>query len=200
MNQTPVDYLESIAPKQHRKSLFELSLRNIILLGGIGVLLIIIVAVISNSIAAQSAAHWHTLSSKLTYTETVAADASSLIKNSQLRSLNSEVKVAIVNTKRDLETPFSNVGITAKNTPSSIQKAETASQEKMALSLETARLNAKYDSTYAREMSYQLSSILALYQQLYSKSSSQTQKVLETAYDNLLPTQKAIASFSDSNE
>jgi len=67
--------------------------------------------------------------------------------------------------------------------------------------LEVGRLNAKFDSTYAREMTYQVATILALLQQLYSAGAGpQTQAFLKTAYNNLEPTYTALSKLSASNE
>ena len=75
------------------------------------------------------------------------------------------------------------------------------SSEAMLARLEDGRLNAKYDSTYAREMSYQLATTLALLQELYKTNvGPQTKQYLQQSYDNLVPTYKAISEFSASNE
>ena len=67
--------------------------------------------------------------------------------------------------------------------------------------LEDGRLNAKYDSTYAREMSYQTATLLALINQLYKSSAlPATKTYLKGAYENLEPTYKALSAFSASNE
>ena len=70
----------------------------------------------------------------------------------------------------------------------------------MASRLEDARLNAKYDSTYAREMSYQLATILSLYQKLIPASTPQTKTILEKATTNLEPIQKDLANFNTSTD
>ncbi|UTX51326.1 hypothetical protein KI440_03990 [Candidatus Saccharibacteria bacterium TM7i] len=200
MNQSPADYLDKIAPQAPKRQLFQLNLRNVIFLAIGIVILVIIMVVIANAIGGGKNTPWQQLSLRLTNTEKVTSAAGSSIKNSQLRSLNSEVKIYLTNTQRDLATPFKTVGVTPKKIPASITKSEATRDTEMTTRLETARFNAKYDSAYAREMSYQLSGILALYQQLHSQSGPNTKKTLETAYNNLLPTQKAIAEFSASNE
>ncbi len=194
------DYLDKIAPQAPKRKIFELNLRNIIILAVAAIALVIVAVIIANSIGGRSIAPWQHLSIRLTNTDLIATDAAKAIKNSQLRSLNSEVKLTITNTQRDLTAPLASVGVVPKKIPVAVTQIEKAAHTEMTTRLETARLNAKYDSAYAREMSYQLSTILALYQELYAKSGPASKKILETAYNNLKPTQEAIAGFSDSNE
>lgn len=200
MNALPADYLDKIAPKEQKRRLFELNLRNIIILAVAAIGLVVAIGAIANSIGARATSPWQQLSLRLTHTEAMVDSAGKLIKNSQLRSYNSDIKLYITNTKRDLSAPFASVGVTPKSTPVAITASEKKLHDDMTQRLEVARLNVKYDSTYAREMSYQLSTLLALYQQLYTSSSPATQQLLETAYNNLEPTQKALAEFSDANE
>ena len=200
MDKSSLEYLDKIAPQAPKRKLFELNIRNVLFMAGGAVVLVIIAVVIANAFGGQPTSTWQRLSLRLTNTEAITVTATTSIKNSQLRSLNSEVKIYLTNTQRELATPFASTGVDPKKIEASVARQEAAANTEMTTRLETARLNAKYDSTYAREMSYQLSTILALYQELYSKSGPKTQELLSNAYDNLEPTQKAIAEFSASNE
>ena len=197
--QMPLDYLEQIAPQAPKKPVFTLNLRTI-LLGAIGVIiLIVILANIGGAISNAGKEPWQRLSARLAATALVVDSSTGKIKNSQLRSLNSDLKLYITNTQRDLATPLTALSIDATKLPKSITSSE--SSEKMAARLEDGRLNAKYDSTYAREMSYQLATILALQRQLYASNvGPQTKIFLDNAYKNLQPTYKSISEFSASNE
>lgn len=198
-NQAPLDYLNQIAPTEARKSPFKLGPKLFIIIGIVLVLVVIILSVTVSNLNSSRREPWQTLSARLDTTEKIANSSANNIKNSQLRSLNSDVKIYLTNTKRDLQTPLTAQSIKATELPASITTKEANAA--MTARLETGRLNAKYDSTYAREMSYQLSTILTLLQRLYASSGSTTNKAfLKTAYDNLAPTQKAIAEFSASNE
>ena len=196
--QTPLDYLNQIAPQQHKASPFKWNLKTIIL-AAIGVLIIVIViAIVVTNIANSRKTPWEQLSARLAVTSTVANNSATIIKDSQLRSLNSSLKLYLTNTTRDIQTPLTNLGIDPKKIPDSITKTENGTG--ITQRLEDARLNAKYDSTYAREMSYQLSTILSLYQQLYNSSTQQTKATLTTAYDNLKPIQQNLADFNAATE
>lgn len=198
-NQTPLDYLNQIAPKEQKPGFFQLSMRTVLFGAGILVVLVIIIALVVGALSNAQKEPWQQLSVRLDVTATAANDATTKLKNSQLRSLNSDLKLYLSNTTRDLAEPLAKRGIEAKKIPASITAKENGTG--MADRLEDARLNAKYDSTYAREMSYQLATLLALYQELYAGGGSDATKTfLTTAYDNLQPTQKALESFSAANE
>lgn len=198
--QTPLDYLNQISPSSQKKApIFALNLRTIIFAGILLVVLVIIFSVVSSAVSSAQKEPWQRFSVRLTTTEEIVNSAGSNIKNSQLRSINSDLKLYLANTKRDLTTPLTNQGITASSIPASITTQESG--DKMVERLEDGRLNAKYDSTYAREMSYQTATLLALIQQLYNSSAlPATKTYLKSAYDNLQPTYKALSEFSASNE
>lgn len=198
--QTPLDYLNQIAPSGPKKApLFALNLRTIIFGALLLVLLIIIVSVITGAISGAQKEPWQRFSARLTTTEEIVTKASGNIKNSQLRSLNSDLKLYLANTKRDLAAPLARQNIKPTEIPASIASQESG--DDITSRLEDGRLNAKYDSTYAREMSYQTATLLALLQQLYKASAlTETKTYLQTAYDNLKPTYDALSAFSASNE
>lgn len=142
---------------------------------------------------------WERLAARVATTSEIVASSEGKIKNSELRSTNSNVKISLTNTKRDLVTPLTTIGIDAEKLSTSLTSSESG--EAMLTRLEDARLNAKYDSTYAREMSFQLSNLLTLLRQLYNSSSNENNKAfLETTYKNLEPVQESLSKFSASNE
>lgn len=196
--QTPLDYLNAISPEQQKPTGFKLSLPKVIIALIILVVLVIIASIVAGVVGNSGKSSWQQLSARLTVTSTVATNATQVLKNSQLRSSNSTLKLYLSNTYRDLATPLAEAGVKGE-TPKDIVLLEKSTG--ITERLEDARLNAKFDSTYAREMSYQLSTILSLYQQLYSSSkSSATQEYLQKSYNDLLPIQQAMATFSASNE
>ena len=197
--QLPTNYLDQIAP-QTVKSSFLLSKKHLLILGGIvAVVVVIIISVIAGKLGAAHTEPWERLSARVATTSKIATSSEGKIKNSQLRSTNSNVKILLVNTQRDLAKPLAAIGIkTDKLSPSVIS---TESSVAMLARLEDARLNAKYDSTYAREMSFQLSNLLTLLRQVYTASSNAENKAfLETTYNNFEPVQKTLSEFSASNE
>lgn len=196
--QTPLDYLNQIAPQAPKKQPFRLTIKTVLLGAVVAIILIIILVIVANSVAASRKAPWQQLSARLKTTQSIAEDSTKYIKNSQLRTLNSSLRLHLTNTRRDLADPLARLGISTSKLPESITAKESATA--ITDRLTDARMNAKFDSTYAREMSYKLSTILALYQQLYKTSGGSTREFLKTAYDNLEPTQRGLAEFSASNE
>jgi predicted outer membrane protein len=195
----PPDYLDQIAPQVQKHS-FLMNKTLLIILSCIGAIAVVIVlALVVGMINSSRKEPWQRLSLRLAATSEVAASSEGKIKNSQLRSTNSTVTISITNAQRDIAEPLSAIGITPKEIPTSVTSSESSAA--MLARLEDARLNAKYDSTYAREMSFQLSNLLTLLRQTYASSSNEmNKKFLMTTYDNFAPLQKSLAEFSASNE
>ncbi len=197
--QSPLDYLNQISPTATRRSPLNSKLAFFIIIGIVAVIVVTIVAIVVNATNASQKDPRARLVVVLNSTEEIANESSSKLKSSQLRSLNSSLKLYVTNTERDMPTYLTKANIDPKKLPQAIVQAEA--NNGMAERLENGRLNAKYDSTYAREMGYQTATILSLLQQLYSQSNStSTKEFLSNAYDNLQPTQKALADFSAVNE
>lgn len=198
--QSPLDYLNQIAPTQTKSSgLFGSKLMLFALIGVVAVVLVIILSVVLSSAANAKKESWAQLAVKLDTVSSVSESSTSKLKSSQLRSANSTVKIFSTNTKRDLTPYLTANGYDAKKLPPALVAKEAASG--INDRLEQGRLNAKYDSTYAREMAFELGNVLALLQKLYNQSAKpETKEYLSQTYDNLKPTQETLAGFSALNE
>lgn len=197
--QTPLDYLNQIAPQAPKQKKFGLNLRTVLIGGIILVVLVIILSIAAGAIVNSRKDPWQQLSARLTTTKGIVDDASKKLKNSQIRSANSDLKLYLTNTQRDLTPQLTELNIKTDALSDSIVAEEKRTA--MIKRLEDARLNAKFDSTYAREMNYQLSTLLALYQKMYAAGGTTSQRTyLKSAYDNLAPIHQSIADFSASNE
>jgi len=196
--QSPLDYLNQIAPQAPKRQGFGLNLKTVLIGGALLIVLVIILAIVVNSTTSGRKTSWEQLSLRLATTEKVATSATPLIKSSQLRSYNSDLKLYLANTQRDLAAPLTALNIVPAKIDKTLVSKEAGTE--LTAALEDGRLNAKYDSTYAREMGYQLATILTLLKELYGKSSASQQTFLQTAYDNLYPTYTSIQSFSTTTE
>ncbi len=193
------DYLDQIAPQTLKHSFMLNKTRLIIFVGIIAIILVIILALVIGAINNQRKEPWERLSFRLAATSEIAESSQGKIKNSQLRSTNSTLTISITNAQRDIAAPLEIVGIDTTEPSPAIVTSESSAD--MLARLEDARLNAKYDSTYAREMSFQLSNLLTLLRQIYSSSSNDINRTfLKTTYDNFEPLQKSLAEFNASNE
>lgn len=197
--QVPLDYLNQIAPQTSNRPKFVWNLRTIIFAALSVIALIILIATIAGAVSNSNKEPWQRMSARLDGTTALVDGASANIKSSQLRSINSDLKLYLANTKRDLATPMTELGIEVKKIPKDLIAKEAATD--IAQRLENGRLNARYDSTYAREMTYQVAQILSQIQVLHATNvGPKTKALLKTAYDNLVPTYESLSKFSTSTE
>jgi len=191
-----VDYLNQIAPQQPKapKSRRILVIASVV----VGILILVLAIAGLGSLAGGSKPSVEQLAARLQTTETIVADAQSKLKSTELRTLNSNLKIYFTNTNRDIALPLANLTINLKKLDKKIIAQESGTD--VTTTLEDARLNAVYDRTYAREMAYRLETITVLMQQLYKSTSNQELKLfLDNAYKNLLPTQQQFADFNAAN-
>jgi hypothetical protein len=193
---TPVDYLNQIAPNAPKKSF--LNGKPPILLAGTTAVLLLIIVMSIGSLLSGGPKPTAQLAARLLSTETVASGATTNLKNSQLRALNSDLKLYLTNTIRDITPLLTNQNINIKSLDKNIVASE--SNADMLSRLEDARLNAVYDRTYAREMAYQLDTVLTLMLQINNDTNSKSLKsFLTDARSNLEPIQQQFDSFNADN-
>lgn len=191
-----VDYLNQIAPQAPKKA--GLNRLQLIVIS-VTVLLVLLTVILGVSVNTKgSTAPEKTLAARLIATEKIAAAAQANLKSSQLRTLNSNLQIYLANTNRDIAKPLSNVGVNVAKLDPKVVALESG--KKITTTLEDARLNAVYDRTYAREISYQLETIVVLMRQVYKSTTSVSLKAfLDNAFTNLEPTQKQFSEFNAAN-
>lgn len=191
-----VDYLNQIAPQAPKKMGFSRMQYILIAAVGLVVVLTIVFGVIVSS--SNSTNPEQQLAARLIGTEKIVGDAQVQLKSSQLRTLNSNLKIYLTNTNRDIAAPLLKSGVNVAKLDKTVTANEAGTD--ITTRLEDARLNAVYDRTYAREISYQLGTIVALMRQVNTSTKSQSLKAfLDDAYKNLEPTQKQFAEFNATN-
>ncbi|MBC7564991.1 hypothetical protein H7100_02035 [Candidatus Saccharibacteria bacterium] len=194
----PTDYLNQIAPQAPKKAMFSFGIKQILILGLGLVVLVSILAIVVNSFAGGKQEPLERLSASLTSTQTVVDSAQPNLKSSELRSLNSNLKLYMTNTNRDIAAPLLSAGVGGKKISKSIAASESTTD--LSARLEDARLNAVFDRTYAREMAYKLGTLMTLMNQIYtSTGNAELKTFLESAYKNLKPTQESFANFTSAN-
>lgn len=190
----PISYLDQISAKPANK--FDFIRKKPILIGLIALVVIILIAIIAS--LPQSVNPTTQLAARLMATKTVATDVSDNLKNSQLRSINGNLKMYLTNTIRDIK-PFlakNNIDINKLSASATALESTTALMARM----EDARLNGVYDRTYAREMAYKLSTIITLYKQIYNSTGDTALKLFLTASQkNIAPIQAQFADFNAAN-
>lgn len=197
--QYPSDYLNSIAAPTAVKTL------NPIVLWGLiaGALVLVVVAFFAISSAGGSSTPSGSLSSvaaQMNSLQDVTKSAQGNLQSSELRTINSGLTLALTNANRDLADPLKQRGISLKDKKKNKTVAAVAAEtDELKKRLEDARLNAVYDRTYAREMTFALKSLRSDMAALYKASNSKSLKeTLVSADDNLLPLTEEFSSFNAS--
>ncbi|MDB5166943.1 MAG: hypothetical protein JWN26_88 [Candidatus Saccharibacteria bacterium] len=194
-----VDYLNQIAPQAPKRKI-PLTRKQMIVAGILGgAFIIVMILVIAVGLGGGGTKkQLEQLAARLQSTQTIVTAADSELNDSQLRALNSNLNIYLTNTNRDIAAPLLKDGIDVTKLDSSIVASESGAD--VTARLEDARLNAVYDSTYAREIAYRLATIVSLMRQINSSTSNQDLKTfLAGAYTNLQPTQKAFEDFDAAN-
>lgn len=194
----PIDYLNQIAPQTPPRSPVS-KVKKLIIFGLLAVIVVIIISITMNAITGAQRAPAQTLAARLTETQKIADDSQDKLKSSELRSFNSDLRIYFTNTLRDAAEPLGKADVNMKKIDGNTLKKEEAAAEKTTERLEDARLNAIFDRTYAREMAYQLETLLVLMQQVYSSTRSESLKTfLDDSYKNLQPIQQGFEEFNES--
>ncbi len=200
-SQSPIDYLNQIAPTPPKRLAIRLAGPRMWLMIGIGAVILVIIAVIvANSIAASRRAPLEQLSARLQDTATIVENAQDNIKSSSLSATNSGLNLNLEQANREFGKLLVGYKInTAKLTSADAQKEKTNANT-ISNTLEDARLNATYDRVYATQMNYQLSITMSLLQKIYNSSGDQTlRKFLSDTYNNLQPARDAFANYRESS-
>jgi uncharacterized protein YpmB len=196
-NQYSIDYLNQIAPAAKKPGM---SNKLMIIIISLGVALVLIVGLmVFSSSSAGPTQDMETLAARLQTLQTISDSSQKTIKSSNLRSTNSTLTLFLTNANRDIVTPLAKNQVDVKKLSKTIVAAENGS--KLTATLENARLNAVYDGTYAREMSYQLATVVALMKKIYTSSSSKSMKdFLNSTDSNLQPIKNQFDTFNPVND
>lgn len=172
--------------------------RGLVAIALIAVVVVSILALVLNAVNAQQRGPAQQMGARLVSTAKISTDAQKNLKSSELRSLNSSLRLVLTNANRDSAEPLSRIDVNVTKIDGGVQAAETARTTAITNRLEDARLNAIYDRTYAREMSYEVATLMTLLQQVYKQTNSESlKKFLDTTYKNLEPTQKALPAYNE---
>lgn len=196
--QHPIDYLDSIAttPKKPGGAASDKVFFGTII-GSVLVLLFIGVFIFLNG-GTSAKDDLTRLSVRLQNLQKVSDDAQKNITSSELRATNTNVSLALANANRDIVEPLKTYDVDPKKIKGAVTSEE--STEKLTEKLDDARLNANFDRTYAREMTYELGTLLILIEQTREKTKKSSQKeFLSTLRDNIEPLQKQFDSFGAAN-
>lgn len=195
--QYPSDYLDSIAAQPQVKTMNPMILWGLI--GGLLLLVIIVFIAISSAGNNTSSSSLTGVAIQMQNLKTVTESSQKNIKSSELRTVNSSLTLALTNSNRDLAGPIAASDIKLKDKKNKTIAASAASTAELQQRLEDARLNAIFDRTYARELTFALKTLRSDMAVLYKSSrSSELKTALETADSNLKPIEQTFEAFNGS--
>lgn len=195
-NPIPMNYLDEIAPQQkpsgmNNKLLF-------IIIGGVVALVVLLLMIMIASSGSGKPKTLQVLGLRLQTLQKVSAGAQKNIKDTDLRSANSTLVTYLTNANRDIEKPLEAADITLSQASKATIKKESG--DELLAALEDARLNGVYDRTYAREMAYQLETVLVLMTSSKKTTKSKSLKdFVDAHHSDLVTLQKQFADYSAAN-
>lgn len=194
---TSSNYLDEIAPKNNNRSNL-LNKKSTLIFGILGVLtLITLLLVMFVQISKGNSNTTEQLAARLISIKSTVDESTDNLKSSKIRAINSDLKIYLTNTIRDFKPILEKEKIDIEKLSPKVLKIE--SNEKLLEKLEDARLNAVFDRTYSREMSYILESTINLINKVIKSNRDSGFKIfLESAKTNLIPIQEEFESFSAS--
>ena len=190
----PIDYLNQIAtpPKQS----FGFTRKQVAIFGGI--LLVTFGVIAALALSRGAGPDLTEQSQRLVLKSSGLAKATEesvkSIKSRKLSALNSSLHVQLTSATTTMTEVFTSRGINVSKPSKELMAVEnnTALLEK----LEDASLSGVFDRVYAREMAYQLDSMLISLRSIYSATkNAELKEKLETIYNNLQPIQKQLSEF-----
>jgi molecular chaperone DnaK (HSP70) len=198
--QHPIDYLDSIAtvPKGAAKKVNDKLFFGLIIGGVLAALVVGGLALLNGGSSSKD--DLIRLSVRFQNLQTVSDKSSKTIVSSSLRATNTNLSLALASANRDSKKALVTLGADSKKLDPKKLDPKITEQEKteeLDKKLTNARMNATFDRTYAREMTYQLDTLLVLIDKTESKTKDTSVKeFLQTTRRNLKPLQKQFAEFT----
>lgn len=191
------DYLDQIASPQKAPGM---SNKLFFVVIGVALLLTIVVAfvLLSSAGSGTKAVSTERLALRLQTLQKISQDSHKTIKDSNLRSINSNLKTSLINANRDIAEPLKAAKVDLKKADKAVSAQENG--KKITDSLENARLNGTFDRTYAKEISYQLDTTTVLMNSLQKTTKSSSLKTFLTGSTrDLKSLQTQFAAYSSAN-
>lgn len=196
--QLPIDYLNQIAPAPQKPGLNKRALLMVVLLIGVVLTIVISFLVFISNASGGPKSDMQTLAIRMQALQKVSDSSQKNIKSSTLRGTNSILKSFLSNANRDIVEPLAANKVDIKKLDKRLVAKEKT--DTLAADLEEARLNATFDDTYAREMSFKLTTLSILMESIYKTSHSKSLKeFLENTDSNLQPIKKQLDEFNSIN-
>jgi hypothetical protein len=191
------DYLNQIATPQPKKTLNPFVLWGLI--GGVLLLVVVVILAVSSAGQGSTSGSLTAVATKLSKLQKLSEKAQSNIQSSDLRSLNGSLTLVLTSANHDIAGPLKTNKISITNAKNPTVKKVNDYFASLDARLEDARLNAVYDRTYARELSYALKTLESDISILRTSTHSRSLKaVLATTNNNLTPIAQSLQDFNGS--
>lgn len=191
------DYLNQIATPPPKKTLNPFVLWGLI--AGLLLVVVIVIIAISSGSKPSSSASLTGVATKLTKLQQLSERAQKNIQSSDLRSLNGSLTLVLTSANHDIAEPLKANKISIANTKNPTVQKINGYFDSLDTRLEDARLNAVYDRTYARELSYALKTLESDMSVLRNSTNSKSlMSVLADTNNNIEPIAASLQYFNGS--
>jgi hypothetical protein len=192
----PSNYLDQIASPQKQPGMSNKLF--FLVIGGALILTIVIALALLSSAGGSKTISTERLALRLQTLQKISQDSHNTIKDSNLRSINSNLKTSLLNANRDITEPLKAAKIDLKKTDPKVTDEENG--EAITKNLEEARLNGTFDRTYAKEISYQLETTTVLMNGLLKTTKSTSLKTfLSASLKDLTALQSQFSTYSSAS-
>lgn len=192
--QYSIDYLNQIAPPPQKQGLSSRMFMMVAVGGGVLVVIVGLLMLLSGG-GSGPTQKMQTFAARVQTLEKITTGAQKNIKGNDLRAANSNLSIFLANTDQGMTAPLEKNGVSVTKLDKNIVAAEKG--DDLSAKLEDARLNAVFDRTYSREMSYQLTALETLMKSIYSATKSKSLKdFLQTTDNSLVPIKKQFDTFN----
>ena len=172
-----IDYLNSIAPKAPKKSLF--SMRNIVLLAAGAVVIFVGLMIASSVMTASREKSRDSIASlylRIGNMQTITVQYGGELDSSGLRAINSGLDTQLSSILYDFGVLLPSQKIVVAEIDEEVRGREMAHLDSVREELRVAKLNAVFDRTYPRVISYELTLIMTQMDKIYKESNDDVLK------------------------
>ena len=193
--QYPTNYLDTIAAQPQAKTMNPMMLW--LLIGGVLAFAVVVLMFVFSA-GGGATERITRFGARMSSLQTVTSESQEQIKSGELRSLNSSLTLVLTNANRDLKEPLASLDIEIDNEKQSAVALVADETEELNGRLEDARLNAIFDRTYVREMSFYIKSLRTEIRGIYGSTKNDDLKdVLQTTENNLAPLLTGFENFNE---
>lgn len=191
--QYSIDYLNEISTAAPKPGVSNKLFLIVVIAGVLTALIVGIFALLNSSTSNKD--NLIRLSARLNTLQSISDTSKKTITSSDLRGTNTALSLLLTSTNRDITAPLANNSVDTAKLDAKIVASEDGSDLKKRL--EDARVSGYFDRTYAREMSDQLTTLIALMKEIDGRTKSKSLKdFLATTEKQLEPIQKQFADFN----